>query len=259
MAKPIAIVRPPSTSMGDCLLTHMQRQAIDHELALRQHAAYREALERVGCEVVRIDPADDCPDAVFVEDPVVVVDELGVIARPATDSRRRERSSMEAALKPYRELAHITSPATIEGGDVIRAGRTLFVGLGTRTNEEGVSQLRSHVGPLGYEVIPVAVTGCLHLKTGACSIGSGRILVNADWVDTSAFDGFELVPVSPDEPWSANGVLVGGSMIVPAGAPKTSAKLRGLGLEVHEVGLSEMQKAEGSATCLSVLLGVSDT
>lgn len=254
MSKPIAIVRPPSTSIGDCLLTHMQRAPIDHALAMRQHEAYCDALARVGCEVVRIEPANDCPDAVFVEDPVVVVDELGVIARPATDSRRRERASMEAALKPYRELAHITSPATIEGGDVIRVGRTLFVGRGTRTNEEGVRQLREHVGPLGYEVIPVPVTGCLHLKTGACSIGKGRVLVNADWVETSAFEGVELIPVSADEPWSANGVLVGESMVVPAGAPKTSAMLRDLGLEVHEVGLSEMQKAEGSATCLCVLL-----
>jgi dimethylargininase len=117
-----------------------------------------------------------------------------------------------------------------------------------------VRQLREHVGPLGYEVIPVPVTGCLHLKTGACSIGKGRVLVNADWVETSAFEGVELIPVSADEPWSANGVLVGESMVVPAGAPKTSAMLRDLGLEVHEVGLSEMQKAEGSATCLCVLL-----
>lgn len=254
MGKPIAIVRPPSTSMGDCLLTHMQRQPIDHELAMRQHEAYREALARVGCEVVVIEPADDCPDAVFVEDPVVVVDELGVIARPATDSRRRERASMEAALKPYRELAHITAPATIEGGDVIRVGRTLYVGRGTRTNDEGIRQLREHLAPLGYEVVPVPVTGCLHLKTGACSIGHGRVLVNADWVDTTAFGDQELIPVSADEPWSANGVLVGEAIIVPAGAPRTSAKLRELGLEVHEVGLSEMQKAEGSATCLCVLL-----
>lgn len=254
MPKPIAIVRPPSTSIGDCLLTHMQREPIDHGLALRQHGAYCEALTRVGCEVVKIEPANDCPDAVFVEDPVVVVDELGVIARPATDSRRRERASMEAALKPYRELAHIQAPATIEGGDVIRVGRTLFVGRGTRTNDEGVRQLREHVGPLGYEVVPVPVTGCLHLKTGACSIGQGRVLVNADWVDTSALKGVEVIPVSADEPWSANGVLVGDSIVVPAGAPKTSAMLRELGLDVHEVGLSEMQKAEGSATCLCVLL-----
>ncbi len=259
MPKPIAIVRKPSTSMGECLLTHMQRESIDHDLALRQHAAYREALARVGCEVVEIEPANDCPDAVFVEDPVVVVDELGVIARPATDSRRRERSSMEAALKPYRELAHITPPATIEGGDVIRVGKTLFVGRGTRTNDAGVAQLRSNIGPLGYSVIPVPVTGCLHLKTGACSIGKNRVLVNADWVDTSAFTGVELIPVSGDEPWSANGVLVGESIVVPAGAPKTNAILRGLGLEVHEVGLSEMQKAEGSATCLCVLLGADES
>ncbi len=254
MPRTIAIVRKPSKTMGDCLLTHKQREPIDHELALRQHAAYRAALARIGCEVVEIPATDEFPDAVFVEDPVVVVDELGVIARPATDSRRAERPSMEAALTPYRELAHITAPATIEGGDVIHIGKTLYVGRGTRTNDEGVNQLRAHIGPLGYTVIPVPVTGCLHLKTGACSIGDGRVLVNSAWVDTSAFEGLELVEVTPDEPWSANGVLVGGSIVVPAGAPKTSATLRGLGLDVHEVELSEMQKAEGSATCLCVLL-----
>jgi len=244
--------------MGDCLLTHKQRESIDSDLAQRQHRAYREALVAIGCEVVEIDPANDCPDSVFVEDPVVVVNELGVIARPATDSRRAERPSMERALKPFRELAHIEAPATIEGGDVIRIGKILYVGRGTRTNDEGVAQLRSHIGPLGYTVIPVPVTGCLHLKTGACWIGGNRVLVNSDWLDVSAFEGREIIEVSPDEPWSANGVLIGKKIVVPAGAAKTSAMLRSFGLEVHEVALSEMQKAEGSATCLSVLLNDQD-
>ncbi|MEZ6241688.1 MAG: arginine deiminase family protein [Phycisphaerales bacterium] len=254
MTRHLAIVRPPSASMGDCLLTHREREAINLDLARRQHAAYREALTKLGREVVVLEPADDCPDAVFVEDPVVALDEVAVIARPATESRRREIPSLERALRPYRELAHIQAPGTLEGGDVVKIDRTLYVGLSTRTNQEGIDQLRALIAPLGYTVHGVPVTGCLHLKTGASHVGGGRVLVNADWVEVSAFVGCETIPVDPEEPWSANGVLLGTSVIVPAGAPGTNARLRDLGLEVHEVGLSEMQKAEGSATCLSVLL-----
>lgn len=256
MTRHLAIVRPPSASIADCLLTHREREPIDLALARRQHAAYREALARLGREVIALEPADDCPDAVFVEDPVVALDELAVIARPATESRRREIPSLEAALRPYRELTHIRDPGTLEGGDVVRVGRTLYVGLSTRTNQEGIDQLRALIAPLGYTVHAVPVTGCLHLKTGASHIGGGRVLVNAAWVDADAFAGRQTIPVDPAEPWSANAVLLGDRVLVPAGAPGTTARLRGLGLEVHEVGLSEMQKAEGSATCLSILITI---
>jgi len=249
-----AIVRPPSARMGECLLTHLDRAPIDIGLAREQHSAYANALAEAGLALIRLDPIDDCPDSVFVEDPVVVLDELAVVARPATDSRRAERESLETALRPIREIARLEAPATLEGGDVIHAGRDLFVGVSSRTNEEGVRQLREKVGPLGYTVTGVPVTGCLHLKTGACHIGGGAILANPRWVDTGAFGDREVVGVSEDEPWSANGVLVGETIVVPAGAAKTSALLRERGLKVVEVGLSEMQKAEGSATCLSVLM-----
>ncbi len=256
MTRHIAFVRRPGASIGDCLLTHRDREGIDLDLARRQHAAYREALSRLGREVIELEEADEHPDAVFVEDPVVALDEIAVIARPATESRRREIPSLEAALGPYRELAHIAAPGTLEGGDVVRVGRRLFVGLSSRTNQAGIDQLRAHIAPLGYEVHAVPVTGCLHLKTGASHIGHGRVLVNRDWVDADAFVGCETIDVDPSEAWSANAVLLGEHVIVPAGAAKTCARLRALGLNVHEVGLSEMQKAEGSATCLSVLISV---
>ncbi len=256
MPRDIAIVRPPSDAIADCLLTHKDREPIDLPLARRQHAAYREALSRLGRELVALEASAEHPDDVFVEDPVVCLDEIAVIARPATESRRRETPGIEAALRPFRELARIREPGTLEGGDVVRVGRRLFVGLSSRTNQAGIDQLRDLIAPLGYEVHAVPVTGCLHLKTGASHIGHERVLVNAAWVDADAFHGCETIGVDPDEPWSANAVLLGDDVVVPAGAPKTSQKLRGLGLGVHEVGLSEMQKAEGSATCLSILLTV---
>src|SRR5688500_14530857 len=202
-----AIVRLPSRALSDCALTFLARQPIDFERALAQHAAYVDALRAADVEVCILPPEADLPDAVFVEDTAVLVDECAVIARPGIESRRPETESILAALEQSRPVIRITDPGTLEGGDILRVGRTLFAGQTPRTNAHGTAQLASALGPHGYEVVAVRPTGCLHLKSAVTYIGDETLLVNPQWIDVDLFSRWQCVPVAAEEPFGANAVL----------------------------------------------------
>jgi dimethylargininase len=246
-----AIVRAVSPALGRCELTYLQRQEIDIERASEQHQSYVRCLRESGLTVYEL-PADPrLPDSVFVEDPVVVLDEVAVIARMGAQSRRGEAHAMAEALAAFRPLVRMTAPATLDGGDVFRVDRTLFVGRSQRTNDEGIAQLRAAVAPWGYEVRPVEVRGCLHLKSGACWVGGDTLLVNREWVDTSAFDGYDLIDV--EEPWAADVLVLGNFVLMPEGFQKTRQMMEQAGLAVRTIDVSELQKAEAGVTCMSVI------
>lgn len=252
----LALTREVSDSIVACELTHLDRVVIDVDLARRQHAAYEAALQALGCDVVQLPPEPMMPDAVFVEDVAVVLDELAVVARPGARSRRGETRSIAAAIEPYRPIFTIEPPGTIEGGDVLRVGRTLFVGVSTRTNRSGLEQFREVVSAFNYWVEPVEVAGALHLKSAVTCVGDRTLLINRNWVDAYAFGDYDLVDVDPAEPFSANALLVGGSLICPEQCPHTREMLARRGLRVVPVDVSELAKAEGGVTCCSVIFEV---
>lgn len=198
----------------------------------------------------------DSPDAVFVEDTCVVFDELAVIARPGAESRRGETASVAAALKPHRRLAEIEPPGTLDGGDVLRLGRTVYVGRSTRTNEAGIGQLSNLLADFKYEVIAVDLANCLHLKSAVTAVGERTILINPSWVAPESFGGVDCIRIDPSEPDAANALLIDGQVIYPEAFPKTRARLRERGIEVESVNMSELAKAEGAVTCCSVVIGV---
>jgi dimethylargininase len=239
--------------MGACELTYIARQDIDVAKASRQHEEYKKRLAELGARVISLPPQPTMPDAVFVEDPVVVVDEVAVIARTGAESRRAEAASIARALEKFRPLRHMREPATLEGGDVMHVGKTIFVGLSPRTNQAGAGQMAAELEPLGYRVRAVPVRGCLHLKTACCYIGEDALLVNRDWVNTDSFTGLKLIGVAENEPWAANALRIAETVLMPASFPGTEAILRGAGFRVDTLDLSELRKAEGSVTCMSVL------
>jgi dimethylargininase len=246
-----AITRAVSPSMNRCELTYLERQEIDIERAIEQHSAYARCLREMGLAVYEL-PADPAlPDCVFVEDPAVVVDEVAVIARMGAESRRPETEAMAEALGRFRPLYRMEAPATLDGGDVFRVGRTLFAGLSQRTNREGIEQLTAALAPYDYEVRPVEVRGCLHLKSGACWVGGETLLVNREWIDATAFTGYDLVDV--EEPWAADVLAIGNIVLMPDGFPRTRAMLERNGLAVRTIDVSELQKAEAGVTCMSVI------
>jgi dimethylargininase len=249
-----ALTRAVSPSLGRCELTHLARSPIDVDLASRQHEGYEDALRQAGCAVVRIRPEPDLPDAVFVEDTAVVFDELAVVTRPGAPSRRAETESTREALAAWRRIDRIAEPGTLDGGDVLVAGRTVFVGAGGRSNDAGIAQFGRILVPFGYRVVAVATTGCLHLKSAATLISDTRVLVNPAWVDPRIFSPLEPLPVDPDEPFGANALRVGSWLLHGAGHPRTRKRLEDLGLAVVAVDLGELAKAEGAVTCCSLIV-----
>lgn len=248
-----AITRAVSPALNRCELTFLERQEIDVPKAIAQHRAYRDCLLELGLAVLTLPAQPDLPDSVFVEDPAVVVDEIAVILRMGAESRRGEAESMARALAPYRQLRRMREPATLEGGDVVRAGRRIFVGLSGRTNRAGIEQLSAELQPFGYTVTPVEMRGCLHLKSACCALGDDLILANRDWVDTAPFAGLGIVDVAPGEPGAADVLAIGGTVLIPAAFPATAERLCRLGRAVIPIDVSELMKAEAGVTCMSVV------
>jgi dimethylargininase len=248
----VAITRAVSPSINKCELSFQTRQPIDVSKAIAQHKAYEDCLAQAGAKIISLPAEPELPDAVFVEDSTVVLDEIAIIANPGALSRRAETGSVAAALAPYRPLIFITDPATLDGGDVLPIDRTIFIGLSQRTNRAGVEQMRELLGDYGYEIEAIEVKGCLHLKSACSYIGHNTILLHRPWIEAERLSGYELLDVDGDEPDAANALLLNDVVITPASFPKTLAKLGALGFRVHAIDVSELQKAEAGVTCCSL-------
>jgi len=248
-----AITRAVSASLASCELTWLPREPIDIAKAIEEHHAYERCLARLGARVISLPALDAHPDAVFVEDPAIVLDEVAFITTMGAESRRGERESLAAALAPFRPLIHMRDPAKLEGGDVMRVGRHLFAGLSARTDEAGVAQLAEELAPFGYHVHPVELRGCLHLKSACCCIGDDCILINRDWVDMALLARYRLIDVADSEPGAANALRVGDTVVMPNAYPATASILRAAGFQVVTLDMTEMMKAESGVTCSSLL------
>ena len=252
-----ALVRRPGPRLADGLLTHIERVPVDDDLAARQWEAYVEALRAEGWETIEVPPADDCPDAVFVEDTVVVYGDLAVISRPGADERKPETAGTEATLAGlgYR-IARIEAPGTLDGGDVLKhvtsEGGVVWVGLGGRTNAAGVDQLAALLAPLGARVVGVPVAKVLHLKSAVTALPDGTVVGFEPLVDDPAvWDEFLFVP---EEPGSHVVVLDESTVLMSTSAPLSRALFEERGLRVVAVDMTEFEKLEGCVTCLSVRL-----
>lgn len=251
-----AVTREVSRAIVRCELTHLARRPIDLERARAQHRAYERVLERLGARVERLEEAPELPDSVFVEDTALVLDEIALLLRPGAPSRRGETGGVARALerhRAHRPLARLEGPGTVDGGDVLRLGRTLWVGRSSRTDAAGVAALAAAVAPHGYRVEEVAVGGCLHLKSAATAIADDMLLVQPAWIDVSRFGGLRTVEVDAREPYGANALRVGDRLLYAAAFPATADRLRRLGFALEPVELDELAKAEGAVTCCSLV------
>ncbi|AZS37220.1 N(G),N(G)-dimethylarginine dimethylaminohydrolase [Microbacterium lemovicicum] len=250
---PRVLVRRPSPRLADGELTHLDRVAVDPDLAARQWAGYVDVFRSRGWEVLEVDPADDQPDGVFVEDAIIVFGDLALLCRAGAESRRGEAVTVRvAAAAAGLPLSTITAPGTLDGGDVLKVGRTVFVGASSRTNADGIAQLRAVVEPAGWEVVEIPVSRVLHLKSGVTALPDGTVIGFAPLVDDPAlFPEFLAVP---EEHGTAVVVLDERTVLMSSDAPRTRDLLHDRGLEVVTVDVSEFEKLEGCVTCLSVRL-----
>jgi dimethylargininase len=248
----VALVRRPSPRLSEGIVTHIERTPVDVELAGRQHESYVQALAACGWSVREVPPADDCPDSVFVEDTVVVCEDLAVVAHPGAPVRRPETAALpETARGLGLRVAMIEPPGTLDGGDVLQVGSTVYVGHGGRTNAAGIKQLADHLAPLGRSVIPIPLTEVLHLKSAATALPDGTVLTFGGLVAADAFPRTIAVP----EERGAHVVPVGGrEVLIAASAPATASLVADLGWNPVVVDISEFERLEGCVTCLSVLI-----
>jgi dimethylargininase len=249
----IALVRGVSPAFARCELTHLVRAPIDVARAREQHEAYVRCLASLGCSVIALPPDEALPDCVFVEDVALAFDEVALVTRPGAVSRRPETTAVAEALASFRPLRHIEPPGTLDGGDVLRLGPDVFVGVSSRTTGGAVAQLDAILRPLGYTVRAVAVEGCLHLKTAVTQVAHDTVLLNPAWVSASQFEGWRIVEVDPAEPMAANALLVGNVVVHPAAFPLTRRRLQAAGIPIRAVDVSEIAKAEGGVTCCSLV------
>jgi dimethylargininase len=248
-----AITRAVSPAIVNCELSFIPRQPIELQIAREQHHSYEQLLEKLGARVVSLASQPDLPDSMFVEDPAIVLDELAVIFPLGTESRRLEAASLAEAISKFRTLAYVTLPGHLEGGDILRIGRKLFVGVTKRSNAEGLRQLAAILAPHHYQVIPVPVTGCLHLKSAVTCLGRQTLLANRTWFDPAPFSGYDWIDVDPREPHAANALALGNTIIFPASFPRTRARVEAQGFDVTALDISELQKAESGLTCSSLI------
>jgi dimethylargininase len=249
-----ALTRPVPDSIPECELTHLERVPIDVARARAQHAQYERALVELGCTIERIPAAHDLPDSVFVEDTAIVLDVAAIMTRPGAESRRPEVTGVALVLEQYRSLAFIEAPGTLDGGDVLTAGRDLYVGVSVRTNWAAIDQLAIAVEPFGYTVTAVVVDGCLHLKSAVTALPGGRFLVNPEWIDVAVLRGGGNIHVHPDEPSAGNVLAIRDTVLIAASAPATRARLEEVGLKTKAVDVSELAKAEAGLTCCSLIV-----
>ena len=248
-----ALVRRPGKRLPEGLLTHFQRTEIDVDRAILQWHGYVDALHRSGWETIEVPAADDCPDAVFIEDTIVMYGELAVISFPGAPSRQPETAAVDKTIEALGyEIARIEPPGTLDGGDVLKVGTTVYVGLGGRTNASGIAQLAAHLEPRGATVVSVPVTKVLHLKSAITALPDGTIVGWPDAVDDPAI--FPKYLATPEES-GAHVVLLGENrLLMAADCPSSAAMYRELGYEPIQVDIGEFQKLEGCVTCLSVRL-----
>jgi dimethylargininase len=249
----IALTREVPASFDRALAA--ARQPIDVALARRQHARYRAALDELGLDVLVLAAADDLPDCCFIEDTAIVVDGLVIVTRPGAPSRQGETAAVAARIGGSIELAHLEAPATLDGGDCLRVGASLYIGRSARTNAAGIARVAELVGPRGICVVGVELPpAILHLKCVCAPLGGDRITLADASIPRDVFRGLDIVAIPAEEAYAANVLAHGGGALVAEGFPRTRDALAAAGLRTIALDTSEFRKADGALTCLSILL-----
>lgn len=249
------IVKTPCPSVCDGITSAPELGKPDYEKALKQHAAYIEALKQCGVDVTVL-PADDAyPDSCFVEDVAVVTRKCAIITNPGAATRNGETAAIGPVLERFFSPEHIhriQAPGTLEGGDVMMVGDTFYVGKSARTNEEGIRQFAAILQSYGFACVCVQLEKVLHLKTGVNYLENNNLLVSGEFCDKACFAQYRKTEIPEVEAYAANCIWVNGTVLVPEGYPVVKAAVEGLGYPVLTVDTSEFRKIDGGLSCLSL-------
>lgn len=253
MISKYAIVRNVAKTYDNCVKPNKPGKQIDVLLARAQHQSYCQALKDLGLKLINIEADSRFPDCCFVEDPAIVIEDTAIITRLGVKSRTGEERAVAKVLKCYKTIRWIKPPGTIEGGDVLKIGRKIYIGLSERTNQSAIKQVRAIAAGYGYEVIPVRVRGMIHLKTGCTYLGNNYVTMVKGKVDEKPFAGYKKIVIPKAESYSANCLAINGTVLMPEGYPKTKRLIKNAGFKTRELDMSEFRKGGGSLTCLSII------
>jgi len=246
-----AITRMPGADFSAGLTTSRLGEP-DLETMLAQHAGYETLLRKLGVQVTALPPLPGFPDAYFVEDVAIVLADIAIVTRPGAVSRRGEPEHLQATLNGHRKLFHIEPPGTLDGGDVLLAGRSAYIGISQRTNAAGAEQLASIVRRFGYRCTPMEVGAGLHLKSSVSQVADDALLMTEQFAAHPTFSNYRKIVVPNEEAYAANVLWVNGRVIIPAGFPNVAERLETAGLQISELNVSEARKMDGGLTCMSL-------
>lgn len=249
------IVRKPCKALVEGITSGLYPGTPDYELACKQHAYYIECLKKTGVEVEVLEPLEQYPDSVFVEDPAVVTRACAIIANPGAPSRNGEKEEILPAIKKFYsddKIHFITEPGHLDGGDVMMVGDHFYVGLSARTNEEGIRQFGEILGKYGMTCSQVPLEEVLHLKTGVNYIENGIMLVSGEFVTKPDFEKYTKIEIPAGEEYAANCIWMNGKVIVPEGYPGVAKLVEEAGYEVILCDTSEFRKLDGGLSCMSL-------
>ena len=249
-----AIVRRPAASLVLGLTTSAELGKPNFSLALTQHQNYINALSQCDVEVTILPAIEHYPDSCFVEDVALLTEDCALLTRPGAESRQGEVSQIEQTIQLYfkDKISKITSPGTLEAGDVLRIEGHFFIGLSARTNKDGAQQMIQTLSKHGFTASTIQLKEFLHLKTGVSYLDQGHILVNGELINHSAFAHLKQIIVDDDESYAANCIMVNGTVLLPQGYPKTKNAIAKLGYPIIELDVSEFRKIDGGLSCLSL-------
>ena len=248
-----AIVRGIPNTFQDCVTISHNTPKINVELARQQHETYCTTLEQLGLKLIRIEADDALPDCCFTEDIAIVFNDLAIITSPGTPSRVAETVEMEKIVAPLKKIYHLSPPATLDGGDVLKIDKKIFIGNSLRTNEEAIKQVAAIINPKGYEVIGVKIWNTLHLKSVCTYLGNGCIILAEGYLDDKIFSQYDKIILPKEEAYCANCLVVNGKVLISKGFPKTKSLIEAKEFSVIEMEISETKKADGALTCSSII------
>ncbi len=247
-----AIVRKPAKNFQKGI-TSSNLGKPDYDKAVFQHLSYMIALKKCGLKIIQLDANDSYPDSTFVEDTAVVNEEVAIIANLGVISRKGEEIEIKGVLgRFYDNIACITNPGTLEGGDILRVDNKYYIGVSKRTNKEGVRQLIEILEHYSYSCVTVPLSNILHLKTGVSYIGDNNLIVSGEFINNPIFKEYNLIEVTKDESYAANSIRINNYVLIPKGFKKLKKSILNYGYDILEIDISEFRKMDGGLSCLSI-------
>ena len=233
--------------------------SIDREKAVAQHEGYVSLLRQHSKSLSFVPVPLGHADSVYIEDVAVVLDSHALVTRPGAPSRRAETNGIADALRPFCTV-HITeAPALLDGGDVMRLGNELLVGLSQRTNIQGFEKLQEVAHLDGIRAHALQVKEGLHLKSAMTALDNRTIIYDPAVMNPLELADLSLTWLAAPEPLGANVLVFGDVTIVSEDAPQTAKLLGQRGHPVETVQVTELHKGDGALTCLSLRIPAPDS